>query len=85
MTAAMEENDAWNKLEELCDGIGHRLSGSPQLEQAVAWAAEAMREDGQENVRIEPVMVPHWVRGDESLTMVEPRRTRWSCWASACR
>ena len=51
MAAAMEGNDAWNKLEELCDGIGHRLSGSPQLEEAIEWAAEAMREDGQESVR----------------------------------
>ena len=26
MSAAMAGNDAWRKLEELCDGIGHRLS-----------------------------------------------------------
>ena len=72
--ASLASNDGYTKLEELCDGIGHRLSGSPQLEQAIQWAAEAMRADGQENVRIEKVMVPHWVRGDESLTMIQPRR-----------
>ncbi|MCH7918575.1 MAG: M20/M25/M40 family metallo-hydrolase [Planctomycetes bacterium] len=32
-----------------------------------------MKKAGQENVRLEPVMVPHWVRGKESLTMIAPR------------
>ena len=73
IAATMAGNDAWRKLEELCDDIGHRLSGSPQLNQAVDWAVEAMRRDGQENVRREKVMVPHWVRGAESATMVQPR------------
>lgn len=72
-TTAMAGNDAYHKLEQLCDDIGHRLSGSPQLDQAVRWAAEAMRKDGAENVRLEPVVVPHWVRGNESLTMIAPR------------
>ncbi len=71
--AVMRENDAYRKMIVLCDDIGHRLSGSAALERAVEWAAEAMRADGQENVRLEPVMVPHWVRGNESATMIEPR------------
>jgi carboxypeptidase Q len=33
-----------------------------------------MRADGLENVRGEPVMVPHWVRGAESAELVTPRR-----------
>ncbi|HKQ46668.1 MAG TPA: M20/M25/M40 family metallo-hydrolase [Phycisphaerae bacterium] len=72
--AALAGNDAWKKMEELCDGIGHRLSGSEALDKAVAWAVATMKADGQENVRAEPVMVPKWVRGEESLTMVEPYR-----------
>src|SRR5690606_17469762 len=39
---------------------------------AIDWILERMREDGLDNVRGEPVMVPHWVRNDESATMVEP-------------
>lgn len=66
-------NESWTKLEALCDGIGHRLSGSEGLERAVAWAIETMKADGQENVRAEKVMVPKWVRGRESAVMVEPR------------
>jgi carboxypeptidase Q len=33
-----------------------------------------MKKDGLENVRKEPVMVPKWVRGRESLDLVEPVR-----------
>lgn len=73
MTAALAGNDAYRKLEELCIRIGHRLSGSPQLEKAIDWAVDAMKKDGQENVRREKVMVPHWVRGRESVTLIEPR------------
>ena len=32
-----------------------------------------MRKDGLENVHGEPVMVPRWVRGSESLTLLSPR------------
>ncbi len=54
---------AYDLLYELSTRIGHRLSGSPQAEQAVAWAKKKMEELSLENVRLEPVMVPHWVRG----------------------
>ena len=65
---------AWERLAELGDTFGHRLSGSDALEAAIRWAAEEMKEDGLENVRLEPVKVPHWVRGAESLEIVAPRR-----------
>jgi peptidase M28-like protein len=70
--AALASDHAHLRLSQLCDGIGHRLSGSPALERAVEWAAAAMREDGLENVRLQPVTVPHWVRGEERAAMVEP-------------
>ncbi len=71
--AALADNDAYNKLEYLCLQIGHRLSGSAALEKAVDWATQAMKKDGQENVRQEKVMVPHWVRGYEAASMIRPR------------
>jgi carboxypeptidase Q len=70
--AALASDHAWLRLSELCDGIGHRLSGSKGLEKAVRWAEESMREDGLDRVWLQPVRVPHWVRGDESAIMVEP-------------
>ena len=74
--AVMAGNDAWKKMHELCDGIGHRLSGSESLERAIAWAAASMKADGGENVRLEKVMVPKWVRGNESASMLEPKLKR---------
>jgi carboxypeptidase Q len=74
ISAALAQNDAYRKLEELCIKIGHRLSGSAQLEKAIDWAIAEMKRDGHENVRREKVMVPHWVRGRESVTLLEPRR-----------
>ncbi len=66
--------DAYRKLETLCVEIGHRLSGSEGLERAVAWAAQTLRADGQQNVRIEPVQVVRWIRGRESCELIEPYR-----------
>ena len=66
-------NDAYLKLQELCDDIGNRLSGSKSLEQAIEWAQQSMKDDGQENVRSEKVTIRKWVRGNESCELVEPR------------
>ena len=65
---------AWRRLATLTDTIGHRLSGSPQLERAIAWAVAEMKRDGLENVHTEKVMVPHWIRGSESAEIIEPAR-----------
>jgi carboxypeptidase Q len=64
---------AWDRLAELGDTFGHRLSGSGNLEAAIRWAAREMRRDGLD-VRLDPVKVPHWVRGAESLEIVSPGR-----------
>jgi carboxypeptidase Q len=60
---------AWARMQELCDDIGHRLSGSTQLNAAIAWASERMRSDGL-TVVAEPVVVPNWIRGNESLMLL---------------
>lgn len=76
--AALASDVAWRRLSELCDGIGHRLSGSRSLERAVEWAAATMRKDNLSAVRLQPVMVPAWVRGEESLQMILPAPQRLS-------
>ena len=60
------------KLSYLCDRIGNRESGIPALERAVAWAAAQMKADGLSNVVTPLVKVPHWVRGNESASLLEP-------------
>src|SRR5215203_5129771 len=74
--AALADAFAWNRLAELTDTFGHRLSGSQALEDTIAWAVRTMRDDGLENVRAEPVKVPRWVRGRESLEIVSPYPNR---------
>ncbi len=61
---------AWQRLAYLGDTFGPRLSGSPNLDAAIKWAVDEMKRDGLENVHTEPVKVPHWVRGRESLEIV---------------
>ena len=69
---AQADQFAWNRLAELTDTFGNRLSGSENLTRAIAWAVEAMKRDGLENVHTERVMVPRWVRGRESLEKLDP-------------
>lgn len=73
ISAAMSGNDAYGKLVQLCDDIGPRFSGTPQLTYALKWAEDTLRKDGQENVRTEELVVPAWERGTESLRMMQPR------------
>lgn len=72
--AQADSAGAWNRIAELTDTFGHRLSGSLALEQAIDWTVATMKADGLANVRKEKVMVPHWVRGAESLTLISPRK-----------
>jgi carboxypeptidase Q len=63
---------AWQRLAVLTDSIGNRVSGSEALNRAIRWAVDEMKRDGLENVHTEKVMVPKWVRGNESAEILEP-------------
>ena len=47
IAAARADKDAYAKLAHLTDHIGARLSGSPALTKAIAWAVGAMKADGE--------------------------------------
>jgi carboxypeptidase Q len=70
--SALTSDRAYSRLAHLTDHIGHRLSGSKGLERAIEWAVTEMKRDGLDRVRAEKVMVPHWVRGEESLELISP-------------
>ncbi|MSO60839.1 MAG: peptidase M28 family protein [Acidobacteria bacterium] len=70
--AATADRFAWDRVAELTDTYGQRISGSDNLNRAIAWAVETMKKDGLENVHTERVMVPKWVRGAESLEITNP-------------
>ena len=68
--AAMSSDYAFVQLAHLCNNIGPRLSGSPQAQHAVQYVAAEMRRLGLD-VRLEKVLVPHWVRGAETAELVK--------------
>jgi carboxypeptidase Q len=61
-------------MADMTDLIGPRLSGSAGAAAAVTQVAEAMRKLGAK-VTLQPVKVPHWVRGR--------RPANWSSTAAA--
>ena len=67
--AALSSNYGWGVLAHLTENIGPRLSGSPQAQAAVDYVAGELRALGLE-VKLEKVMVPHWVRGVEQAELV---------------
>ena len=71
--AVADSNVAWSRLAAFVDYSGPRLSGSANLERGIDWMLAEMKKDGLTGVRGEPAMVPHWVRGRESITMTLPR------------
>ena len=72
--AATRDSAAYDRVGRLVDTFGHRLAGSRSLEAAIDWILAEMKKDGLQNVRGEPVKVAHWVRGEESVVLVRPRR-----------
>jgi len=63
--AALASDYGYERLAYLCNNIGPRLSGSAQANQAAKYVADELRKLGLD-VRLEKVMVPHWVRGVET-------------------
>jgi carboxypeptidase Q len=68
--AAMGSDWSWQRLQELTDRIGPRLSGSPGHAAAIAQVAAAMRTLSAE-VHLQPAKVPHWVRGEERADLID--------------
>jgi carboxypeptidase Q len=59
----------YEDLRVLCKQIGHRISGSERAARAVEWGQKTLEAAGAERVWLQPVWVPRWVRGEESLKL----------------
>jgi hypothetical protein len=66
----LKNGKAYPLLHELCTKIGPRLSGSPGAAAAVEWSRHVMEDFGFDSVWLQPVMVPHWVRGAQEIARV---------------
>lgn len=64
--------ECYNNLHELCKNIGHRLSGTKEAEKAVQWAKKELEALHPDKVWLQPVVVPVWTRGKESLVVKYP-------------
>jgi len=63
----LENGEAYEQLRFLTKNIGPRLTGSPQAAAAVDWTKEKMEALGFDNVFLQEVVVPHWVRGEKEI------------------
>ena len=68
--AALSSDYAFREVAHLSNNIGPRLTGSAQASKAVEYVAAEMNAIGCQ-VQLEKVIVPHWVRGDESASLVQ--------------
>ena len=65
--------ESYTWLDHLANKIGGRLSGSPQAAAAVEWSRQVMDTLGLDSVWLQPVMVPHWTRGErEYARLISP-------------
>jgi hypothetical protein len=63
----LTQGKSYDWLKDLTQNIGGRLSGSPEAARAVIWGEQLMKEVGLDSVWLQPVMVPHWVRGEKEV------------------
>ncbi|MFZ0296365.1 MAG: M20/M25/M40 family metallo-hydrolase [Candidatus Sulfotelmatobacter sp.] len=68
--AALNDDYAYRQLAHLTENIGPRPTGSSQALAAAQYVATELRQLGLD-VRLQPVVVPHWVRGAETAALVE--------------
>ena len=65
--SALTDGKSYEWLRDLTQNIGSRLSGSEGAEKSVIWGEKLMKEVGLDSVWLQPVMVPHWVRGNKEI------------------
>ena len=68
--AALSSDYAYRQVAHLANNIGPRLTGSAQAAKAVEYVGGELKAIGCE-VQLEKVMVPHWVRGEETAALVQ--------------
>ncbi|CAL2103570.1 PA domain-containing protein [Tenacibaculum sp. 190130A14a] len=68
---ALTQGKSYEWLRDLTQNIGSRLSGSEGAAKSVIWGEQLMKDVGLDSVWLQPVMVPHWVRGEKEVANYE--------------
>jgi len=71
---ALGKGKSYEMLHDLCTNIGPRLSGSPGAAAAVEWSRHVMERLDFDSVWLQPVLVPHWVRGQKETGRIISRK-----------
>ncbi|WP_417622297.1 M28 family peptidase [Parasphingorhabdus sp.] len=69
---ALQDDVAYEIIEGLTTEVGPRQAGTGQEARARDWSVKKLKSLGFQNVRSEPFMMPTWVRGAETATVVAP-------------
>lgn len=67
---ALTSNVSYEWLTFLCKKIGARISGSPQAAAAVNYTRQILDTLSLDSVWLQPVMVPHWDRGEKEVVRI---------------
>ena len=73
VTKGPAKHQVFDRLAYFVDTFGNRIAGSKNLENAIDFLLQQLKDDGLESVHGENVSVPHWVRGKESAQIISPR------------
>jgi carboxypeptidase Q len=64
---ALRDGMSYRWLEDMCTGIGHRLSGSAGAAEAVEMTKGILDTLGLDTVWLQPCIVPRWIRGEAEV------------------
>ena len=70
-TESLTNGKSYDWLNYLSNNIGARLAGSEGDKKAVVWGKQELDKLGLDKVWLQPVTVPHWVRGEKQQAYIE--------------
>ena len=68
---SLTEGKTYEWLDHLSNKIGGRLSGSLNSRRAIEWSKNELQNLGLDNVYLQPLMVPKWIRGTFEYANIE--------------
>jgi len=71
---ALSKGQSYEMLWDLTTNVGSRFSGSPGAAAGVEWSRNVMEQLAFDSVWLQPVMVPHWVRGEKETGRILSKR-----------
>ena len=73
MKEALRPSPLQENLRVLTDEIGGRVPGTPALDRAVRWGADALKAAGADDVQVESYSIPHsWQEGATRVSITSP-------------